>query len=101
MRSLPPPAGIMVSLGGEGSNLDSRLQRTLCCRYTTPDPDRRYAVWRRSCAVWPTVWSDAGIPATVGTSMGSLIKKRRKRMRKKKHKKLLKKTRWARRQQGK
>ena len=33
--------------------------------------------------------------------MGSLIKKRRKRMRKKKHKKLLKKTRWARRQQGK
>jgi len=32
--------------------------------------------------------------------MGSLIKKRRKRMRKKKHKKLLKKTRWARRQQG-
>jgi len=35
------------------------------------------------------------------TAMGSLIKKRRKRMRKKKHKKLLKKTRWARRQQGK
>lgn len=34
-------------------------------------------------------------------AMGSLIKKRRKRMRKKKHKKLLKKTRWARRQQGK
>jgi len=34
------------------------------------------------------------------TLMGSLIKKRRKRMRKKKHKKLLKKTRWARRQQG-
>ena len=27
-----------VSLGGEGSNLDSRLQRTPCCRYTTPDP---------------------------------------------------------------
>ncbi len=36
----------------------------------------------------------------VPTLMGSLIKKRRKRMRKKKHKKLLKKTRWARRQQG-
>jgi hypothetical protein len=35
------------------------------------------------------------------SAMGSLIKKRRKRMRKKKHKKLLKKTRWARRQQGK
>jgi hypothetical protein len=88
---------MIVSLGGEGSNLDSRLQRTLCCRYTTPDPERRYAVRRRSCAVW----SDAVIPATVGTSMGSLIKKRRKRMRKKKHKKLLKKTRWQRRQQGK
>ena len=88
---------MIVSLGGEGSNLDSRLQRTLCCRYTTPDPERRYAVWRRSCAVW----SRAVIPATVGTSMGSLIKKRRKRMRKKKHKKLLKKTRWQRRQQGK
>ena len=24
-------------LGGEGSNLDSGLQRTLCCRYTTPE----------------------------------------------------------------
>ena len=33
--------------------------------------------------------------------MGSLIKKRRKRMRTKTHKQLLKKTRWARRQQGK
>ena len=39
--------------------------------------------------------------ASLSTLMGSLIKKRRKRMRKKKHKKLLKKTRWARRQQGK
>src|SRR5260221_1389289 len=39
---LPPPAGRTISLGGEGSNLDSRLQRTLCCRYTTPDPNRRY-----------------------------------------------------------
>src|SRR5689334_435292 len=34
-------------LGGEGSNLDIGLQRTSCCRYTTPDratlptPDRR------------------------------------------------------------
>jgi Mitochondrial domain of unknown function (DUF1713) len=88
---------MIILLGGEGSNLDSRLQRTLCCRYTTPDPDRRYAVARQSRAVW----SNAVIPATVGTSMGSLIKKRRKRMRKKKHKKLLKKTRWQRRQQGK
>jgi hypothetical protein len=88
---------MLVSLGGEGSNLDSRLQRTLCCRYTTPDPNRRYAVVRRTCAVW----SNAVIPTTVGSPMGSLIKKRRKRMRKKKHKKLLKKTRWQRRQQGK
>ena len=28
-------------LGGEGSNLDLGLQRTLCCRYTTPDSVRR------------------------------------------------------------
>ncbi len=79
-------------LGGEGSNLDSGLQRTLCCRYTTPE-------------------TSSTIPAARGRSrgrlvaspfvMGSLIKKRRKRMRKKKHKKLLKKTRWQRRQQGK
>ena len=89
---------MIVSLGGEGSNLDSRLQRTLCCRYTTPDPERRYAVRRRSSR---GLVAAAVIPATVGTSMGSLIKKRRKRMRKKKHKKLLKKTRWQRRQQGK
>ena len=26
-----------LGLGGEGSNLDSGLQRTLCCRYTTPE----------------------------------------------------------------
>ena len=44
----------------------------------------------------PVIRLIAWLPA-----MGSLIKKRRKRMRKKKHKKLLKKTRWARRQQGK
>ena len=48
----------------------------------------------------------AGLPHRLrliafAAAMGSLIKKRRKRMRKKKHKKLLKKTRWARRQQGK
>src|SRR5262245_17577082 len=28
-------------LGGEGSNLDSGLQRTLCCRYTTPECSHR------------------------------------------------------------
>src|SRR5207249_520353 len=38
-----PPYGrlrlhlLSLRLGGEGSNLDSGLQRTLCCRYTTPD----------------------------------------------------------------
>ena len=36
-----------------------------------------------------------------GTRMGSVIKKRRKRMSKKKHRKLLRKTRHARRKQGK
>ena len=75
------------------------LQRTPCCRYTTPE-------------VLPTLTArHAPVPAqnvtgrraaaTVRAAMGSLIKKRRKRMRKKKHKKLLKKTRWQRRQQGK
>ena len=87
-----------VSLGGEGSNLDSRLQRTLCCRYTTPEPERRY---RRVAAALRRL--DRGRPSRLPSApaMGSLIKKRRKRMRKKKHKKLLKKTRWQRRQQGK
>jgi hypothetical protein len=37
----------------------------------------------------------------LGTRMGSVIKKRRKRMSKKKHRKLLRKTRHARRKQGK
>nr|CTQ93419.1 FIG00545626: hypothetical protein [Kibdelosporangium sp. MJ126-NF4] len=36
-----------------------------------------------------------------GPRMGSVIKKRRKRMSKKKHRKLLRKTRHARRKQGK
>src|SRR5690242_17694625 len=81
-------------LGGEVSNLDLGLQRTPCCRYTTPDT--------------PPHANRGGPDVTRGTraatvlpAMGSLIKKRRKRMRKKKHKKLLKKTRWQRRQQGK
>lgn len=38
-----------------------------------------------------------GIPASLVSLMGSLIKKRRKRMRKKKHRKLLKRTRVQRR----
>ena len=78
-------------LGGEVSNLDLGLQRTPCCRYTTPEsPSRRYLM----CGSRPC-------PTNLRPAMGSLIKKRRKRMRKKKHKKLLKKTRWQRRQQGK
>lgn len=59
----------------------------MCCRYTTPDCLRTIAAGMLLIAC--------------PSAMGSLIKKRRKRMRKKKHKKLLKKTRWARRQQGK
>ena len=77
-------------LGGEVSNLDLGLQRTPCCRYTTPEcSPRRYLM----CTLAPG-------PTNLLPAMGSLIKKRRKRMRKKKHKKLLKKTRWQRRQQG-
>ena len=34
-------SGLGPVLGGEGSNLDLGLQRTRCCRYTTPDPFRR------------------------------------------------------------
>ena len=78
-------------LGGEVSNLDLGLQRTPCCRYTTPD---------RSITTVPDVRHSRLCPTSLQPAMGSLIKKRRKRMRKKKHKKLLKKTRWQRRQQG-
>ena len=85
-------------LGGEVSNLDLGLQRTPCCRYTTPDrPDRPY---RGTCAFDALNVTGAPTRSTLRPLMGSLIKKRRKRMRKKKHKKLLKKTRWQRRQQG-
>jgi hypothetical protein len=52
------------------------------------------------CTNVPSAMASRGLIACP-SAMGSLIKKRRKRMRKKKHKKLLKKTRWARRQQGK
>ncbi len=106
-------------LGGEVSNLDLGLQRTPCCRYTTPDRssstllshslhlidslaagrDTRPAA-ARSCAARSRDVTRRGRPSTLTRLMGSLIKKRRKRMRKKKHKKLLKKTRWQRRQQG-
>src|SRR5262245_4877971 len=108
-------------LGGEGSNLDSGLQRTLCCRYTTPEcshrrdydadnldlnaasPEPPAFAAVVGVALAPYRRWEAGAPLLVASPavMGSLIKKRRKRMRKKKHKKLLKKTRWQRRQQGK
>ena len=82
-------------LGGEVSNLDLGLQRTPCCRYTTPD-----LVFDHTLPVLPIV---ALYPSatSVRAAMGSLIKKRRKRMRKKKHKKMLKRTRWQRRAAGK
>ena len=115
---------MIVSLGGEGSNLDSGLQRTLCCRYTTPEYSHRmdHDTARLDQKVAPADRDDARVRGTCRdrsrvprarwgaraallvaslSVMGSLIKKRRKRMRKKKHKKLLKKTRWQRRQQGK
>ena len=88
-------------LGGEVSNLDLGLQRTPCCRYTTPDR-RNHAT--SGPASDPAALHPSSQPAGPGSklpgAMGSLIKKRRKRMRKKKHKKLLKRTRWQRRQQG-
>jgi hypothetical protein len=97
-------------LGGEVSNLDLGLQRTPCCRYTTPEGAPKgsptlvrappCAGGKRARVLRANVTSVVA-PATVRAAMGSLIKKRRKRMRKKKHKKLLKKTRWQRRQQGK
>ena len=91
-------SGSVPVLGGEVSNLDLGLQRTPCCRYTTPD--RRHRPYPRPRAD-PAHECDTRPAATsVRAAMGSLIKKRRKRMRKKKHKKLLKKTRWQRRQQG-
>ncbi len=88
-----------MGLGGEGSNLDQGLQRTLCCRYTTPDCgiDDSGRMPRARTAMSGALHRSASVEG----DMGSLIKKRRKRMRKKKHKKLLKKTRWQRRQQGK
>jgi Mitochondrial domain of unknown function (DUF1713) len=46
-------------------------------------------------------WKAATTINSEGTRMGSVIKKRRKRMSKKKHRKLLRKTRHARRKQGK
>ena len=91
-------------LGGEVSNLDLGLQRTPCCRYTTPDLTRDPSGRRRPQLAEVTRGSDVtrrAVRTTVTDAMGSLIKKRRKRMRKKKHKKLLKKTRWQRRTQGK
>jgi hypothetical protein len=89
-------------LGGEVSNLDLGLQRTPCCRYTTPEGLRSTL----PAGLFVLVPIPAAVclrhlrTARVTAAMGSLIKKRRKRMRKKKHKKLLKKTRWQRRQQG-
>ena len=48
----PVLAGPGARLGGEVSNLDLGLQRTPCCRYTTPEgPDRPYPPgYSRSCA---------------------------------------------------
>ena len=85
-------------LGGEVSNLDLGLQRTPCCRYTTPERRRDPTLGR--AAFRTRLCRSADRAASVLAAMGSLIKKRRKRMRKKKHKKLLKRTRWQRRQQG-
>ena len=85
-------------LGGEVSNLDLGLQRTPCCRYTTPDRPLDPTLGRPEYRARFVVHSPRA--TSVHAAMGSLIKKRRKRMRKKKHKKLLKRTRWQRRQQG-
>ena len=74
------------------------LQRTPCCRYTTPEGSLSTipgATTRDAAVV-----IESEVATRFACEMGSLIKKRRKRMRKKKHKKLLKKTRWQRRQQG-
>mgnify|MGYP003350075958 FL=1 len=88
------------SLGGRVSNPDLGLQRTPCCRYTTPDGLRGRPYPERSGAPAGPLGHLRPATARFPSLMGSLIKKRRKRMRKKKHKKLLKKTRWQRRNQG-
>src|SRR5689334_24585667 len=95
-----PCARVAPALGGEVSNLDLGLQRTPCCRYTTPDRPTIAPAGNGSTPFACAIVIGLRGAGTLVPLMGSLIKKRRKRMRKKKHKKLLKRTRWQRRQQG-
>ena len=99
-----------VQLGGEGSNLYSRLQRPLSCRLDDPRSGptgypqalgRSEPTSARARSGVRRVRPNGRGFARFDPLMGSLIKKRRKRMRKKKHKKMLKRTRWQRRAAGK
>ena len=104
-----PDASGGEKLGGEGSNLYSRLQRPLSCRLDDPrsgppgypEYAGRSEPGRNAARETPRRVRPKQVRfAMFDPLMGSLIKKRRKRMRKKKHKKMLRRTRHA-RQRGK